>query len=132
MNDSWACMDSYYLRSDTQGDVRLYKLGDPSKRYWRPYTEAEQEEMRVRHRGGLGEHLVDHWIERGHFEDAAFLPENREQYSMGDLPHQWVNLYTQCRACFGGGDHECNGWVEFDLKFTDGVVRETAVTLAQD
>lgn len=44
-------------------------------------------------------------------------PEPRKRCTIGrDLPHGWVNIYADCP--------DCGRWIEFDLKFTDGVLME--------
>jgi hypothetical protein len=106
---------SYLLRHDANGLVRLYLLDRPSdQRFWRAWSNEEIAESERAPSGSLG------WLLRkksgeGYFLPEAFQPENRRQRFMGELPHQWVEIHSQC-GC--GGDREM--W----LKFTDGVAVE--------
>jgi hypothetical protein len=43
---------------------------------------------------------------------------------MGQFPHQWVNIYTSCA--------KCKEWMEFDLKFTDGVLAQVVPHKKED
>jgi hypothetical protein len=43
----------------------------------------------------------------GCFLPEAYLPENRRQRFMGELPHQWVEIHEGC---------ECGAWVEHWIK----------------
>lgn len=103
------CMHSYLLRHDQAGDIRLFLLDPPSdRRFWREWTTAEREERASRWRPVMAQ------LE-GHFTHEAYRPENRRQRHMGELPHQWLQLYRHCA---------CGEWVTHWLKFTDGVLRE--------
>jgi hypothetical protein len=51
----------------------------------------------------------------GCFLPGAYLPENRRQRFMGELPHQWVEIYARCA---------CGESVERHVKFSDGVAVE--------
>ena len=51
----------------------------------------------------------------GHFLPEAFLPQNRRQRFMGELPHQWIEIYVSC---------ECGSLIERWIKFSDGVAVE--------
>jgi hypothetical protein len=107
------CMCSYYLRHDDGGAVRLYLLDRPSsRRFWRPWTAEEiAESERSAGRGPLPA-LLRKKAGEGCFLPEAFLPENRRQRFMGELPHQWVALCGRC---------ECGEWAEHWIKFSDGV-----------
>lgn len=109
------CMADYYLRH-AEGGVRLFRLDAPAKRYWRPWTDEEIEESRrlADERGGIFAVFVKQEGD-GTYLPEAYLPKHRRQRAMGELPHQWVQLYASCR---------CGAWVEQWLKFTDGVVDE--------
>jgi len=83
-----SCLLSYVLRHDEAGAVRLYLLDRPSDRlFWRAWTD----------------------------EEAAFLPGNRRQRFMGELPHQWVEIYASCG---------CGSSIERWIKFCDGIAVE--------
>ena len=110
------CMDSYVLRRDDAGAFRLYLLDRPSDgRFWRPWTNEEiTQSERDAERGGL----FALWRKKpgeGCFLPEAFLPENRRQRFMGELPHQWVEISTRCT---------CGEYVERHVKFSDGVAVE--------
>jgi hypothetical protein len=107
-------MVSYLLRHDDRGAVRLYLLDRPTdKRFWRAWSSEEIEESeRDAARGGV----FALWVKRpgeGTFVAEAYLPQNRRQRSMGELPHQWVEIYGRC-VC---GEH-----MEWWIKFCDGIV----------
>ena len=110
------CMFSYVLRHDEAGAVRLYLLDRPSdRRFWRAWTEDEIAESEARsRRGGLAALLVKRRGD-GHFLPEAFLPPNRRQRFMGELPHQWVEIYASC---------PCGSSTERWIKFCDGIAVE--------
>lgn len=110
------CMYSYYVRHDESGAIRLYLLDRPSdRRFWRPWTEeeiAESERMAQR------SDLFALWRKKpgeGCFLPEADLPENRRQRFMGELPHQWVEIYARCA---------CGDSMERWIKFCDGIATE--------
>lgn len=109
-------MNSYLLRHDQEGDIRLYLLDHPAdRRLWRPWTETEiAESDRWAERGGLGV-LLRRKAGDGCFLPEAYLPENRRQRFMGELPHQWVETHRSC---------QCRAWVEHWIKFSDGIATE--------
>ena len=110
-------MVSYFLRYDENGDVRLYLLDRPTdRRLWHPWTEEEiaESEREASERGGLFQCFVKKRGE-GHFLPEAFLPAHRRQRFMGELPHQWVDIYGNCA---------CGKWQEHWIKFCDGVAAE--------
>jgi hypothetical protein len=109
-------MDSYFLRNDEEGAVRLYLLDRPSdRRFWRAWTDEEiAESERQAERGGLSA-LWRKKHGEGCFLPEAYRPENRRQRFMGELPHQWVEIYTHCT---------CGQWLERHVKFSDGVALE--------
>ena len=110
------CMFSYVLRHDEAGAVRLYLLDRPSdRRFWRAWTDDEIAESETQsRRGGLAALLVKRRGD-GHFLPEAFLPRNRRQRFMGELPHQWVEIYASC-ACGSSSER----WI----KFCDGIAVE--------
>ena len=110
------CMFSYVLRHDEAGAVRLYLLDRPSdRRFWRAWTDEEIAESEARSgRGGLAALFVKRQGE-GHFLPEAFLPGNRRQRFMGELPHQWVEIYASC---------VCGSPIERWIKFCDGIAVE--------
>jgi hypothetical protein len=99
-------MHSYSLRHDERGAIRLYLLDRPSdRRFWREFTaeEVAESERIAAERGGL----FTAWRKKpgeGYFLPEAFLPEHRRQRFMGELPHQWVEIYRSC---------ECEGFMEY-------------------
>ena len=110
------CMSSYVLRRDKAGAIRLYLLDRPSdRRFWSPWTDEEVAESEAHaRRGGLAALFLRRRGE-GHFVPEAFLPQNRRQRFMGELPHQWVEIYVSC---------ECGSLIERWIKFSDGVAVE--------
>ena len=110
------CMSSYVLRHDEAGTARLYLLDRPSdRRFWRPWTDDEVTESEAQaQRGGLAALLLKRMGE-GRFLPEAFLPQNRRQRFMGELPHQWVEIYVSCA---------CGSLIERWIKFSDGVALE--------
>ena len=110
------CMFSYVLRHDEAGAVRLYLLDRPSdRRFWHTWTDEEIAESEARsQRGGLAALFVKRRGE-GHFLPDAFLPCNRRQRFMGELPHQWVEIYASCA---------CGSSIERWIKFGDGIAVE--------
>lgn len=111
------CMHSYFLRYDESGAMRLYLLDRPSDlRFWRPWTEQEIEESERMAAAASG--VFPLWRRKageGCFLSDAYLPEHRRQRFMGELPHQWVEIYRTC---------ECGEWAEYWIKFCDGVATE--------
>lgn len=108
------CMDSFLLRQDENGSVRLYLLDAPSdRRYWRAWTDEQVEESRrqpVRESRIIALHTKVRG--EGYFLPEAYLPENRRQRFMGELPHQWVELRAEC---------PCGEALACSIKFTNGV-----------
>jgi hypothetical protein len=111
------CMCSYLIRHDAHGAVRLYSLDRPSdRRFWREWTEDEiAESEREAKEGNRWAMLLRKEAGAGTWLPEAFLPENRRQRFMGELPHQWVEIYAQC---------ECGEHFEYWIKFSDGVATE--------
>jgi hypothetical protein len=111
-----ACMVSYLLRHDEKETIRLYRLDPPSdRRFWRAWSEEDvaQSEADAEREG-----RVSLFVKRrgeGAYLPEAYLPENRRHRFMGELPHQWVGIYTDCR---------CGEWIERWIKFSDGVAIE--------
>lgn len=106
-------METYYLTLDQKGDTRLFLLDPPDDKYFVPYTPEEIEEKNKNARfpwwkvnPGDGQHKPE-----------AYLVENRNKRFMGELPHQICNFYTNCENC---KDYR-KGWIELEVKFTDGV-----------
>lgn len=111
------CMRSYFLRYDEAGAIRFYLLSRPSaRRFWRAFTAEEiAESQRIAaERGGLFSVLKKKTGD-GYFLPEAFLPEHRKQRFMGELPHQWVEIHHSC---------ECSEFVEYWIKFCDGIAVE--------
>lgn len=81
-------MMNYYLRHG-EGSIRLYRLDPPTN-----IAGRENEE------GVL---------------PAAYEPSDRRQRFMGELPHQWLHIYSTCA---------CGKFVDRWLKFTDGLAVE--------
>ena len=111
-----SCMNSYFLRHDERGAVRLYLLDRPSdRRFWRPWTAEEvAASEHDASRGGL----FALWPKKsgeGCFLAEAHRPENRRQRFMGELPHQWVEISARC---------SCGEYVERHVKFSDGITVE--------
>ncbi len=111
------CMYSYFLRHDESGAIRLYLLDRPSdRRFWRPWTEQEIKESKrmAAARGGTFT-LWKKEAGEGCFLPEAFLPQHRRHRFMGELPHQWVEIYSSC---------DCGTAAEYWIKFCDGVATE--------
>lgn len=107
---------TYFVRYDASDAVRLYLLDRPSdRRHWRPWTEEEiAESERLAERGGL----FSFWRKKsgeGCFLPEAYLPENRRQRFMGELPHQWVEIHARCA---------CGEFMEHWIKFCEGVATD--------
>ena len=106
----------YFLRRDDNGAFRLYLLDRPSdRRFWREWTEEEIAESEEAARKTESPLFPPKKRGEGHFLREAYLPENRRQRFMGEVPHQWVELYASC---------ECGEFVVRWLKFSDGVLEE--------
>jgi hypothetical protein len=110
------CMHSYFLRYDESRAIRLYLLDRPSdRRFWRAWTDEEIEESkREAQRGGF----LALWRKEpgeGRYLPEAYLPQNRRQRFMGELPHQWVKIYGSCA---------CEESLDYWIKFSDGVAAE--------
>lgn len=111
------CMFSYVLRHDAAGVIRLYLLDRPSdRRFWRAWTDEEIAESEAEaSKGGPFSQLFMKQRGEGRFLADAFLPENRRQRFMGELPHQWVEIYATCA---------CGSSIERWMKFSDGMAIE--------
>ena len=106
----------YLLRRDDEGAFRLYLLDRPSdRRFWREWTEEEIAESEEEARTTRLPLFSPKKRGEGHFLREAYLPENRRQRFMGELPHQWVEIYARC---------DCDEFVARWLKFSDGVLEE--------
>lgn len=111
------CMDSFFLRQDDDGAIRLYLLDAPSdRRFWKAWTDEEVDE--TQREGAYGSRILA--LQRkihgeGYFLPEAYLPEHRHQRCMGELPHQWVELRAEC---------PCGEALARSIKFTDGVATE--------
>ena len=111
------CMNSYFLRHDDGGAVRLYLLDEPSdRRFWSPWTEAEiaESERLAAEREGLFA-VLQKKAGEGRFLPDAYLPRNRRQRFMGELPHRWVEIHGTC---------PCGRSAERWIEFCDGVATE--------
>src|SRR3989454_11934864 len=101
---------AYFLRHDESSAVRLYLLDRPSdRRFWRPWTkqEIEASERVASEPRAIFEPLTKKAGE-GCFLPDAYRPEHRRQRFMGELPHQWMEIYGTC---------ECGQFVEWWIKF---------------
>ena len=108
-------LQSYLLRYDQSGVIRLYLLDHPSdRRFWRPWTEREIEESRRMWAEGSGI-FTPKKADEGCFLPDAYLPQNRRQRFMGELPHQWVEIHGGCG---------CGEFAEYWIKFSDGIAVE--------
>jgi hypothetical protein len=109
-------MRSYFLRYGEGSAIRLYLLDRPSgRRFWRAFT---AEEIADSERTAAGRRGLSAWKKKpgeGHFLPEAFLPKHRRQRFMGELPHQWVEIYHSC---------ECREFIEYWIKFSDGIAVE--------
>lgn len=90
--------------------------GSAIRRFWRAFTAEEiaESERIAAERGGL----FAAWKKKrgdGYFLPEAFLPEHRRQRFMGELPHQWVEIYHSC---------ECSEFIQYWIKFSDGIAIE--------
>lgn len=111
-----SCMLSYFMRHDEKGAARFYLLDRPAdRRFWRAWTPEEiAESEKDAARGGI----FALWVKRpgeGMFLPEAYLPQNRRQRFMGELPHQWVEIYALCG---------CGVMTERWIKFCDGIATE--------
>lgn len=110
-------MYSYFLRYDDAGVIRLYLLDPASdRRFWREWTEEEikeSESLASKREGAFA--FLQKKAGEGCFLPEAYLPQHRRQRFMGELPHQWVEIYTSC---------ECAQFIEVWIKFCDGVATE--------
>jgi len=121
-DESWqtksldAAMIDYVLRHDEGKVIRLFQMDVPQgRKYWRPWTAEEIAESNPEAQKG-GRFTL--WPKRegeGTYLPEAYLPENRRQRFMGELPHQWVEIYCSC---------SCGEFVEGWIKFCDGVAVE--------
>lgn len=126
--DLECCMYYYYLRYEDENNplvARLYKLDPPSdKRFWHEWTDKEIEEYNnIPNETNRFKFLFKREKGGGHWLDEAFLPQNRRQRSMGELPHQYIETYSHCSTCKDKNDWTV-GWVEISIKFTDGIVED--------
>jgi len=106
-------MDCYYLKLVDGSTMRLFKLDDPTdKKFWHHFTPEEKEENKK----NKSAWFADLYAHDGYWEDEAWLPENRHQRDMGELPHQWLTVFDLCKH--SGVYVE----IEYRIKFTDGCV----------
>lgn len=100
-----SAMQTYLLRGSRLLHVLPPKKDDES---WVEYTEEQLSNLE---QGSFFERMSA--VLGGYWKDDAWEIENRATEDMGDKPHQWIKMYARCG--------KCKAWVEYDLKFTDGV-----------
>lgn len=112
-----AAMNDYVLRHDEGKVIRLFQMDEPQgRKHWRPWTAEEiAENNQAAQRGRLFT-LRPKREGEGTYLPEAYLPENRRQRFMGELPHQWVELYCSC---------SCGALIESRIKFCDGAAGES-------
>ena len=109
------CMDSYFLRHDDTGTVRLYLLDRPSdRRFWRPWTEEEIADSE-RDAGAASVALLRKKSGEGCFLPEAYRPENRRQRFMGE---RRTSGWRSTLAARAGSTSSAT------CKFSDGVAVE--------
>lgn len=103
---------NYYLtRSSDNKQIELLELGPPSdKQFWRSFSEEEKFKK---------SRLLPGIFSEGEWLTAAYFPCNRQKKHRQGFPHQWVCMYSRCRIC-----NPPMGLDEFNLKFTDGFLKE--------
>lgn len=117
-------MEDYFLTKEGE-NIKLKYLDSPSeKAFWHEYTEDEIEEYNKDMLNSRFASLFTRKKGDGYFTKEAFLPKNRKQRDMGEMPHQWVEVYTSCPHC---STHNEYVGLEVHLKFTDGVLKEHKV-----
>jgi len=121
-----SCMRAYFLKKDNN-TCKLFRLEEPDEKdplcapFWTEYTNEENEAHNSKEDKFL-------WLRRqkgdGIFSSDAYLPRNRRQRNMGELPHQIISVYNSFTEEDDSGYElkEKRTWIEFDLKFTDGVL----------
>ena len=95
----------------------LYLLDRPSdRRFWRPWTQQEIEESE-RDAAARNDRFAFSRKKSGEgcFLPDAYLPQHRRHRFMGELPHQWLEIYGTC---------DCGELVEYWIKFCDGIATE--------
>jgi hypothetical protein len=109
-HDLYDSMDTYYLTYDEMSNIILVELGKPSIEHVQYYTDEE-----IKKNNENMSHAIFE-LKKGDFFylPEAYLPENRKQLSMGNLPHQYIEI---CDICDG-----CKHFVNLELKFTDGIL----------
>jgi hypothetical protein len=114
-------MSGYFLKTAESGIKLFYIIpldpkDDYCKKWWHEYTDQEIEEI---NKNGKGKFL---FLEKekgdGYFHEDAFKPDNRKLKDMGELPHQFVTIYTSAPTDLGTREK----WFELDIKFTNGYV----------
>ena len=119
-------MEQYYLAYDANNDMRLYFLDKPTdkEKFWHDYTDEEiyedQRKNALRKVKDEEEGKKHFWLPswekkkgEGRWMNEAWDPENRNKRHMGEMPHKHISMYSS----YGEKDE----WLEFSLKFTDGV-----------
>lgn len=107
-------MDHFYLKKNDAEKIKLFKL-EIKEEYYKLYTE---EEIKENNKEATESNFpYSFWkLEAGdgYYPDEAHDPENMKSRDMGELPHQYVNMYDRCE--------ECKKFVDVNLKFDDGVM----------
>lgn len=108
---SW--LETHYLNYDAKGNLRLYHLEKPNKKYFVKYTKEEIEEH---NKVPSFFALFKRKQGDGYYKPEGYFPENRKYKPMGVLPHGYVNLIFEHKLA----NREKSLCI--DLKFTDGIV----------
>lgn len=101
-------MDDYYIE-----DNSLYSLCEPKKEFWVEYSQKELDDFASKVSNSWFNKLMS--FQKGYYREDAYFIENRDKILVNDI-HGWINIYTACK--------QCESWIEFKLKFTDGVLKE--------
>ena len=107
----------YFTLGESEANSILQKADKPKKAQKEDKAEEVEEKNKATDIPWFRLKIGD-----GHYKKEAFLLENRRKRHMGELPHQIVSIYTVCNKCRDDGLAYPKGWLELDIKFTDGVV----------
>jgi hypothetical protein len=118
-------MEHYYLKiGDRLDTAKLYYLDRPTDKsnpdLWYKYTDKEIEE----HNENSNCMSILSQLKKGdgYWLKKAWWPSQRNHRDMGELPHQWIEMYAGCKRCHGDITVFC--------KFTDGHLEEVKIGTA--
>jgi hypothetical protein len=108
-HDLQCAMNSYYMTYDEMDNIILKLLGKPFDQFIKKYT--PEQIIKINQMASHEIFMVDE--NSSYCDEEAYLPQNRHQQFMGQLPHCYIEI---CDIC-----PKCKELFEIEIKWTDGV-----------